>query len=65
MAAQLKAPVPIDTARPLPIKKYAAAYGLHPSTIHRALNAGRLRFVTINKRRLILPPAIQTANAGA
>jgi hypothetical protein len=57
-----KVPAPIDT-RPLPIKKYADKYGLHPSTIHRALNAGRLRFVTVNKRKLIFPPPVQTAGA--
>ena len=31
----------------LPIKKFAAVYGLHPSTVWRAVQAGRSRFVAL------------------
>jgi hypothetical protein len=43
----------------LPIKKLAAVYGLHPSTVWRAVQAGRLEYVVIGKRKLILPPVVQ------
>ena len=48
-----------QTAVPLPMKKFAAAYGLHPSTVWRALRDGRLDYVVIGKRKLILPPVVQ------
>jgi hypothetical protein len=43
----------------LPIAKYAAAYGVHPTTVWRALRDGRLEYVVVNKRRLVLPPVVQ------
>jgi hypothetical protein len=45
----------------LPIKKYAAAYGVHPTTVWRALRDGRLEYVQIGRRRLVLPPVVQRA----
>jgi hypothetical protein len=45
----------------LPIKKYAAAYGVHPTTVWRALKDGRLEYVKVGKRRLVLPPVVQRA----
>jgi hypothetical protein len=45
----------------LPIKKFAAAYGVHPSTVWRAVRDGRLAFIVIGKRKLILPPVAQKA----
>jgi hypothetical protein len=43
----------------LPIKKYAAKYGVHPSTVWRALRDGRLEYVIVNKRKLVLPPIVK------
>ena len=53
----------IDQAGALPIKKYAAVYGVHPSTVWRALRDGRLEYVVVGRRKLILPPVIQRENA--
>ena len=51
----------VTVAQPaaLPIKKFAAKYGVHPCTVWRAVRAGRLPFVRVGKRRLILPPVAQ------
>jgi hypothetical protein len=51
--------VPQQSAVPLPTKKFAAAYGLHPCTVWRAVRDGRLEFVKVGKRKLILPPVVQ------
>jgi hypothetical protein len=40
----------------LPITKFAAAYGIHPSTVWRALREGRLNYVVVGKRKLVLLP---------
>ena len=52
-----------QSAAPLPTKKFAAAYGLHPSTVWRAVRDGRLDYVVIGKRKLILPPVVQRNRA--
>ena len=46
-------------AQPLPIKKFAAKYGLHPCTVWRAVRDGRLSYIRVGKRKLILPPVVQ------
>jgi hypothetical protein len=51
--------VPQQSAAPLPMRKFAAAYGLHPCTVWRAVRAGRLEYVMVGKRKLVLPPAVQ------
>jgi hypothetical protein len=51
--------VPQQSAAPLPAKKFAAAYGLHPCTVWRAVRDGRLEFVMVGKRKLVLPPVVQ------
>ena len=43
----------------LPTKKFAAVFGVHPCTVWRAVRAGRLAFIVIVKRKLILPPVAQ------
>jgi hypothetical protein len=43
----------------LPIAKYAAEYGVSVCTVWRAIRDGRLEFVTIGRRKLVLPPTIQ------
>ena len=43
----------------LPIKKFAAKYGLHPCTVWRAVRDGRLPYIRDGKRKLILPPVVQ------
>jgi hypothetical protein len=43
----------------LPITQYAAEYGVHPTTVWRALRDGRLEYVVIGKRKLVLPPVVQ------
>jgi len=43
----------------LPIGKYAVEYGVHPTTVWRALRDGRLEYVVVGKRRLVLPPVVQ------
>jgi hypothetical protein len=51
--------VPQQSAVPLSTKKFAAAYGLHPSTVWRAIRDGRLAYVMVGKRKLVLPPLAQ------
>jgi hypothetical protein len=51
--------LPQQTAVPLPTKKFAAAYGLHPSTVWRAVRDGRVEYVMVGKRKLILLPVVQ------
>jgi IS30 family transposase len=46
--------VPSVERRALPIQAFARAYGVHPVTVWRALKTGRLKSVTIGKRRLVL-----------
>jgi hypothetical protein len=50
---------PQQSAAPLPTKKFAAAYGLHPSTVWRAVRDGRLEYVMVGKRKFVLPPVVQ------
>jgi hypothetical protein len=45
----------------LPIKKFAAEYNIHPCTVWRALRDGRLEYVVVGKRKLVLPPVVQRA----
>jgi hypothetical protein len=45
--------------RAMPITKFAAAYNIHPTTVWRALKAGRLQFVVVGKRKLVIPPPVQ------
>jgi hypothetical protein len=47
--------------RALPIGKFAKAHGISPCTVWRALKAGRLQYVVVNRRKLILPPPVQKA----
>jgi hypothetical protein len=49
--------------RAMPITKFAAAYGIHPCTVWRALKAGRLQYVMVGKRKLVVPPQVQKASA--
>jgi hypothetical protein len=46
----------------LTIKKFAAEYGVHWTTVWRALRDGRLEYVVIGKRKLVLPPVVQRAD---
>jgi hypothetical protein len=48
--------------RALPITKFAKAYGVNPSTVWRALRAGRLKAVVIGKRKLVLIDSVQSAS---
>jgi hypothetical protein len=45
----------------LPITAFARAYGINPSTVWRALRAGRIKAVTIGKRKLILLDSVESA----
>jgi hypothetical protein len=47
----------------LPVGKYAAKYNVHPCTIWRALRDGRLAYVVVGRRKLVLPPPVQRADA--
>ena len=47
--------------RALPITAFARAYGINPSTVWRALRAGRIKAVTIGKRKLILLDSVESA----
>ena len=62
-ADKLKLPsaLPADLSRPMTISKFAAAYSIDPSTVWRELRDGHLKFIVVNKRKLILPPAVQQA----
>ena len=51
--------IPQQSAVPLPTKKFAAAYGLHPSTVWRAVRDGRLEYIMVGKRKLVVPPVVQ------
>jgi hypothetical protein len=50
---------PQQSVAALPIKKFANKYGVHPSTVWRALRDGRLQYILIGKRKFILPPVVQ------
>jgi hypothetical protein len=50
---------PLAPPAALPIKKFAAKYGLHPCTVWRAVRDGRLQYIRVGKRKLILPPVVQ------
>jgi hypothetical protein len=52
----------IDQAGALPIKKYAVVYGVRPSTVWRAVRDGRLQYVVVGRRKLILQPRERNAN---
>ncbi len=47
----------------LPITKFAAAYNISTTTVWRALRAGRLQYVMVGKRKLVVPPPVQKALA--
>jgi hypothetical protein len=51
--------LPQQSGPALPMKKYAAKYGVHPSTVWRALRDGRLEYVMVGKRKLVLPPVVK------
>jgi hypothetical protein len=46
----------------MPITKFAAAYGIHPSTVWKALKEGRLQYIVIGKRKLVIPPTVQSTS---
>ena len=52
-------------AAALPTKRFAARYGVHPSTVWRAVRDGRLQYIIVGRRRLILPPVVQSENSSA
>jgi helix-turn-helix, Psq domain len=41
------------------ITRFASEYGVSCTTVWRALRDGRLEFVTVGKRKLVLPPRVQ------
>jgi hypothetical protein len=45
--------------RALPIRKFAQAHGIHETTVWRALKEGRLTYVVIGKRKLVLLDSLQ------
>jgi hypothetical protein len=48
----------------LPIGKFAKLYAVHPSTIWRAIRDGRLEYVVVGRRKLVLlPPVKRNAQA--
>jgi hypothetical protein len=57
--------LPQDLAAALPTKRFADRYGVHPSTVWRAVRDGRLQYVVVGRRKLILPPVVQTNNSSA
>jgi hypothetical protein len=59
--AESKPHVPHVERRALPITAFARAYGVNPSTVWRALRAGRIKAVTIGKRKLILLDSVESA----
>jgi hypothetical protein len=56
-----KVALPPDLSRPMSITKFAAAYQIDPSTVWRGLRDGRLQFITVHRRKLIMPPRIEQA----
>src|SRR6516225_5526205 len=52
-------------AAALPTKTFAAKYGVHPSTVWRAVRDGRLQYIVVGRRKLILPPVVQGENSSA
>jgi hypothetical protein len=63
--AKTKIHCPQEAAAALPVKLFAAKYGVHPCTVWRAVRAGRLEYVVVNKRKLILPPVVQRDDSSA
>jgi hypothetical protein len=45
----------------LSIAKFAKAYGMDRTTVWRALRDGRLSYVLVGKRKLVIPPPVQRA----
>jgi hypothetical protein len=56
---------PQEAAAALPTKLFAAKYGVHRCTVWRAVRAGRLEYVVVNKRKLILLPVVQRDDSSA
>jgi hypothetical protein len=61
--AEPKHRVPQVERRALPIMAFARAYGVNPSTVWRALRAGRIKSVMIGKRKLILLDSVAEQQA--
>jgi hypothetical protein len=59
-AATPKAPAIEPKA--LPITKFARLYGVDPSTVWRSLRDGRLKYVRIGKRRLVLLDSVSSGD---
>jgi len=53
--------LPDDLNRPMSIVDFSRAWGLDPSTVHRGINSGTLEYVTINRRKRVLPPRVKCA----
>jgi hypothetical protein len=49
----------INKRRAMPITEFSAVHGIHPCTVWRALKAGRLEYVKVGKRKLVLLPEAQ------
>jgi hypothetical protein len=62
MVAHTKVQNTNDTPRPkgaLSIAHFAAYYDISPTTVWRALKAGRLEYVLVGKKKLVLHPTPQ------
>ena len=46
-------------------RRVGARYGVHPSTVWRAVRDGRLQYIVVGRRKLILPPVVQGENSSA
>ena len=53
---------PAIEPKALPITKFARLYGVDPSTVWRSLRAGRLKYVRIGKRRLVLLNSVSSGD---
>jgi hypothetical protein len=62
---KIECTAPPHGTRALPIHKFAEQYAIHPCTVWRAVKEGRLEYVVVGKRKLILPPPVQRAGVAA
>jgi hypothetical protein len=64
-ALKMKVKVTMPTVEPkaLSQRKFARKHGVHPVTVWRAVRDGRLKYVVIGRRKLILEPEVQRAES--
>jgi hypothetical protein len=66
MVARTKLNNPPPTGHSLtamPAAEFARRYHIHPTTVWRYLRDGKLEYVEVGHRKLVVPPPVQRATA--